>query len=189
MDDKQLIREIGRDNELAFVLLIRKYEKLVYNTAYKLVQNTSDAEDICQEVFISVYKCNRQLRNVEDLPGWLFRIAWNKAISFLRKKNPARANGTNSMEECDCLAASINADETPERSLEDKEVSEVLFQAISELPEMQYKVFVMHNFEDYSHKQICTELNLTKGSVESLIFRAKANLRKTLLNYYSNNFN
>jgi len=187
MDDKQLIKEIGRDNELAFVLLIRKYEKLVYNTAYKLVQNVSDAEDICQEVFISVHKCYQQLRNVEDIKGWLFRITCNKSISLLRKKNPAKANSAASVDD-DCMSLSGDGD-TPAQSLEQKEVAEVLFQAISELPEMQNKVFVMHNIEDYSHKEICEMLRLTKGSVESLIFRAKANLRKTLLNYYSNNFN
>ena len=188
MDDKQLIKEIGRDNELAFVLLIRKYEKLVYNTAFKLVQNASDAEDICQEVFISVHKCYQQLRNVDDLKGWLFRIACNKSISLLRKKNPARANSIVSMDD-DCMATSITMHDNPAQSLEQKEVAEILFQAIGELPEMQNKVFVMHNFEDYSHKEICEMLQLTKASVESLIFRAKANLRKILLNYYSNNFN
>lgn len=190
MNDKQLIKEIGRDNELAFSLFIKKYEKLVFSTAFKLVQNVSDAEDLSQDVFLSVYKNIQQLRNEDDPSGWLFRITYNKSLSFLRKKNPARANSRDFPDESipkeDSQFQMIDRD-TPSRSLEKKEAEAELFKAIDNLPEMQKKAFLLFNFEDHSYKEICEILNLSLGSVESLIFRAKANLRKSLLNFFNQN--
>lgn len=191
MDDRQLIKEIGRDNDLAFVILIKKYEKLVFNTSYKLVQNTSDAQDICQEVFLNAYLSIHQLINDNDLSGWLFRIAYNKSISFLRKKNPARANIKNTMEDGSLQSpfpSSFIESNTPSHTLEKKEEEEELFRAIDNLPEMQKKVFLMCKFEDLSHKEIGEMLNLSKSAVESLVHRAKANLRKALLTYFDNHY-
>ncbi len=191
MNDKHLIKEIGRENDLAFGILIKKYEKLVFNTSFKLVQNFNDAEDICQEVFLKVYHSIHQLRSENDLSGWLFRITYNKSLSFLRKKNPAKANSINNIDK-NFLNESMNSSfidkNTPAHTLEQKEAAEELFKAIENLPEMQKKAFLLHKFEDHSYKEICEILNLTQASVESLIYRAKANLRKSLLNFFNNNF-
>lgn len=189
MDDKQLIKEIGRNNDDAFCLLIKKYEKLVFNTSYKLLQNSSDAEDVCQEVFLKVYHSIHQLRNEDDLAPWLFRITYNKSISFLRKKNPAKATGSNNIDSesnMSFLNRSLVENQNPELTLEQKESSEQLFKAIDKLPESQKKALLLHKFENHSHKEICEMMNLSKASVESLIYRAKTNLRKSLLNYFNN---
>jgi len=192
MDDRQLLKELEKDNDVAFGVLIKKYEKLVFNTSYKIVQNTPDAEDVCQEVFLSVFRCLHQLRNEEDLSGWLFRIAYNKSLSFLRKNNPARANATD-VTDYESPKKNINYSlidhQTPMHFLEEKEASEELFKAIDKLPGLQKQVLLMHKFEDLSHKEICENLNLTKSSVESLIFRAKSNLRKSLITYFNDNYN
>jgi RNA polymerase sigma factor (sigma-70 family) len=186
MDDKQLVKEIGRNNDEAFGLLIKKYEKLVYNTSYKLLQNSSDSEDICQEVFLKVYHSIHQLRNEDDLAPWLFRIAFNKSVSFLRKKNPAKIRGNNNLDS-EFLNNSLVEKQTPDITLEQKESSEQLFMAIERLPNAQKKALLLHKFENHSHKEICDLMNLSKASVESLIYRAKANLRKSLFHYFNNN--
>ena len=191
MDDRQLIHKIANNNDIAFGMLIRKYQKLVFNTAYKLVKNSSDAEDISQDVFLKVYKCIHQLKDEENISGWLFRITYNKTISFTRKKNPAKAN---SCLDIDCFAqqksfsSQLVTNHTPAEKLEQKETAEELFKAIDSLPEMQKKVFLLHKFENLSYKEICNTLDMTKASVESLIYRAKSNLKKSLLLYFNNNF-
>ena len=189
MSDKELISKILKDDKQAFRTLIDKYKKLVYRSSYHLVRNESDAEDICQEVFLEVYRSLHHLRNENDLSGWLFKIAYNKSISLLRKKNPAKAN-TSKANESALTAIEINSKyadrETPVRKLEQEEARKILFSAIDRLPDMQRKVLLMHKFEDYSQQQICAELDLTRAAVESLIYRAKFALRKSLNTYFKN---
>lgn len=190
MDDKQLVKEIGKNNNEAFCLLVEKYQKLVFNTSFKLLQNSSDAEDICQEVFLKVFHSIHQIRNEEDLAPWLFRIAYNKSISFLRKNNPAKTNfssGFNAEWDTGVLSSSLVEKQTPDITLEQKESSEQLFMAIDRLPDAQKKALLLHKFENHSHKEICEMMNLSKASVESLIYRAKSNLRKSLFHYFNNN--
>ena len=187
MDDKQLIEKILARDEQAFRILIEKHKKMVYNTIYRIVPNKSDAEDLFQDVFLEVYRSIHHLRNDNDLSGWLFKIACNKSISFHRKKNPAKANSENTD---NTLLHSVQSqlkysdNETPAQKLEQAEATQILFLAIDQLPEMQKKVLLMHKFEDYSHLEICTELNITRASVESLIYRAKYSLRKSLHTYF-----
>lgn len=192
MEDQQIIKGIVRNHEPSFRLLIEKYKKLVFGSSYRIVGNTSDAEDICQEVFIEVFKSIHKLRNEDDLSGWLFKIAKNKSVSFLRKRNPAKAQTADDIHSS-IIQNKINQKNiehnTPARKLEDDEAKQVLFQAIDCLPEKQKKVLLMHKFEDYSQKEICETLNLSQASVESLIYRAKTNLRKSLFSYFKNQLN
>lgn len=191
MDDRQLLKEIEKDNELAFSALIKKYERLVFNTAYKLVRNAHDAEDICQDVFLSVYRCLHQIRNKDDLSGWLFRIASNRALSHLRKKRPLSDLPVGpAMHDSDDLQPCMEpvAEGTPVSELEDKELSEELFRAIDTLPDLQRRVLLLHKFENRSHQEIAGMLDLTKASVESLIYRAKSNLRKALFAYFNTHY-
>ena len=87
MTDSQLIKEIRQNNDLAFRALINKYKNLVYNTAFRLVKSPEDAKDIFQDVFLEIYKSCDAVRFEEDLTVWIYKIAYNKSISFLRKKN------------------------------------------------------------------------------------------------------
>ncbi len=192
MNDKQLIKKILENNDQAFSILVEKYKKLVYAAIFRLVHDRNDAEDIFQDVFIEVYRSIYYLRNENDLSAWLFKISYNKTVSFLRKKNPARVN-TDFDKECKLQAVANNDSvvdyQTPARKLEDQEIKYVLYAAIDRLPEMQKKVWLMHKFEDYSHKEIGEKLELSVASVESLIYRAKFTLRKSLYAYFKKNLN
>ena len=187
MDDRLLIEKILARNEQAFSHLVEKYKKMVFSTIFRLVLNKSDAEDLFQEVFLEVYRSIHHLRNENDISGWLFKVAYNKSISFLRKKNPAKANPENKESSPLFLVQSglkFADKETPVDKMEQKEARQILFQAIDRLPELQKKVLLMHKFEDFSHHEICLTLNLSQASVESLIYRAKYNLRKSLHSYF-----
>ena len=183
MDDKDLIKGILLHKEDAFCRLIRKYKKLVYHTVFRIVRDRNDAEDIFQEVFLEVYRSVHHLRNESDLSGWIFKIAYNKALCFLRKKNPAKVQDSAPLCKLE-LTGSYTDRETPVRMLEKKEASRILFEAIDRLPDMQRKVLMMHKFEERSHREIGEMLNLTRASVESLIYRAKYNLKKSLYAYF-----
>ena len=187
MDDKLLIEKILTHNEQAFSALVEKHKKLVYGTVFRLVRNQNDAEDLFQEVFLEVYRSVHHLRNENDLSGWLYKISYNKSISFLRRKNPAKANPENDEKSpLNIVQAQLKfaEKETPVDKMEQDEARKILFLAIDRLPEMQKKVLLMHKFEDVSHHEIGLNLNLSQASVESLIYRAKYNLRKSLHSYF-----
>lgn len=189
MHDKELIDKILLNDHSAFELLIKKYQSLVYNTCIRLLKNPSDAEDMSQEVFLEVFRSVVQIRNVEDVAGWIYRISYCKCISFHRKHNPAKDNSRPEKGSASTLIEQNagHADyETPDVTLEKKEAGIELFKRIDELPEMQKKAILLHKFEGYSHKEICDEMGLSQASVESLIYRAKQSLRKSLVSFFEN---
>lgn len=190
MDDRQLIIQILEQNDQAFSILVDKYKRLVYAAIFRLVRDGNDAEDIFQDVFLEVYRSIHYLRNESDLAAWLFKISYNKSISFLRKKNPAKASALE-VDKQECCAG-IHAkhwvdQDTPALKMEEREAEFLLYLAIDRLPEMQKRVLLMNKFEGYSHKEISDLTDLTIASVESLIYRAKKSLRKSLCTYFRNN--
>lgn len=185
MTDKQIIQGIINNNDLAFRSLLLKYKNLVYNTAFRLVKNQSDADDIFQEVFLEIFKSCSLIQNEEDLTCWIYKIAYHKSISFLRKKNPAKAN---SFPENNLIPnpQQINKN-TPQFQLEQKEAVSNLYRFIDQLPQNQKKVLLLHKFEGLSQLEIGEQLNLSITAVESLIYRAKKNLKHKLTQYFKLN--
>ncbi|WP_321372722.1 sigma-70 family RNA polymerase sigma factor [uncultured Draconibacterium sp.] len=185
MTDSQLIEQIRENNDLAFRALINKYKNLVYNTAFRLVRNSEDAEDIFQDVFLEIYKSCDAVRFDEDLTVWIYKIAYNKSISFLRRKNPAKASNNNN----DIANNELKLIEKnhPAKQLEQKENITTLYRFIDQLPENQRKVLLLHKFEGLSQKEICEKLDMSEHSVESLIYRARKNLKQKLNAYFKLN--
>jgi len=187
MSDSQLIKEIRQNNDLAFRTLIEKYKNLVYNTAFRLVRRTEDAEDIFQDVFLEVFKSCDAVRLEDDLTFWIYKIAYNKSISFLRRKNPAKTNANGDHSDAEQFNPQLIEKNSPDRELEQKENVAMLYRFIDELPENQKNVLLLHKFEGLSQNEICEKLNLTPHSVESLIYRAKKNLKLKLEHYLNYN--
>ena len=189
MHDTELIDKILLNDQAAFEHLLEKYQDLVYNTTFRLLKNHADAQDLSQEVFLEVFRSIIHLKNTDDISGWIYRIAYCKCISFLRKKNPAKASPgrehEDTVKQIDKDAKHINSG-TPLEELEKKEASIVLFEKIDQLPNNQKQAILLHKFEGYSHKEICEKMKLSQASVESLIYRAKISLRKSLVSYFEN---
>ncbi len=190
MNDKQLVEEILQNNSnSAFEFLIKKYQGLVLNVCYRIIHNIPDAEDTAQEVFLEAYRSLAFLKNADDIAGWLFKISYNKSISFLRKKNPAKASSAGEFDTSSRMPVEPGQyiiQETPHITLEKKEAYEVLFRAIDRLPDRQKQALLLHKFEGYSHKETGDIMQLSQASVESLIYRAKISLRKTLSSFFKN---
>ena len=85
-DNERLVRQILDGNELAFERLIRNFQRLVSHIVFRMIDNVSDREDICQDVFVKVYKNLKGFRFDSKLSTWIARIAYNRCINFLEKK-------------------------------------------------------------------------------------------------------
>ena len=191
MSDSGLIDKIKRGDQQAFKLLFDKYHLRVFNTCMGFLHNKNDADDITQEVFIEVYKSINKFRADSKLSTWIYRIAVNKSLNFIRDNK--RSKWLKSIETI--LTGAIRNDVEikhgsgydPEMILENKEKAEMLHKTIDSLPKNQKIAFTLNKYEDLSYKQISEVMDISLSSVESLIHRAKKNLQEKLLNYYKKN--
>jgi RNA polymerase sigma-70 factor, ECF subfamily len=183
MDDKEIISEIKKGNKDVFRELILSHQKFVLNICYRFVNNIDDAHDISQEVFIEVYRTIGKFRGDSGLKTWLYRIAVNRSLNFIRDNKKSRS--TDSYSENPQNIYDSTTESTPETDLEDKERKKVLTDAIDSLPGNQKAVFVLCKIEGMSYDEISKIMDLSVKAVESLLMRAKKNLQKSLLSYYS----
>ncbi len=182
MPEQELIKNLKAGDEAAFKYLVETNQDKVYNTALSIVQNAQDAEDVAQEVFIQVYRSIHHFKGESKLSTWLYRIATTRALDLLRNRKSKKRFG---------LVQRLFGDNGepvqeipdfnhPGITLDRKENAAKLFTAIRQLPENQKAAFVLHKMEDLSYQQISDVLHTTVPAVESLMHRAKQNLRKIL---------
>lgn len=182
-DELDLIERLKRGDESAFRILVEQYQDLVYNTALGIVQSESDAEDVAQEVFIQVYRSIGSFKSEAKLSTWIYRITTTRALDLLRARKSKKRFGLlkrlwETAEESPM--ENIQDFNHPGVSLERKEEAAQLMTAIAQLPENQKVAFVLHKLEGLSYLEIAEVMGNTLPAVESLMHRARLNLRKIL---------
>jgi len=165
-----------------------RYANMVYNTSLSIVQNTDEANDVAQEVFIEVFEAIKQFQQKSSLKTWIYRITVSKSLDEIKRKRSQKRGSLltrvfKSKE--DRSMPDIPHFHHPGVELEQKETASILFMAIDKLPDNQKAAFTLHKVENLSYREIAEILQLSLSSVESLVFRAKQNLQKLLENYYN----
>ena len=188
MDESELIKGIQMADRQAFRTLVESYQKMVVNTCLGIVHNQSDAEDLAQEVFLEVFRNADQFRGDARLSTWLYRIAVNRSLNFMRANRRKRfwqsieetfSGGRNHSREI-----SENRNDQPDNEIKDQQRRDMLHKAIDNLPERQRIAFTLNKYEDLSYLQVAEIMQLSVASVESLIHRAKKNLQDQLYECY-----
>lgn len=190
MEDKEIITRLRMNDEKAFSTLVDLFSKKVYNTCMGMLQNIEDAEDVTQEIFITIHANILQFKEESSLSTWIYRISVNKCLEFIRKKNRKKRSGIfKSIFSSDREKAIENHSDFihPGIELENKERAQILFKAINLLSEQQRTAYILHKVEQVSYNEIAAIMELSLSAVESLLFRAKQNLRKHLATYYEEN--
>nr|WP_299343226.1 RNA polymerase sigma factor [Allomuricauda sp.] len=188
MDENQFLEDLRAQKREAYARLLEEYQKMVFNTCLSFVPNSADAEDIAQEVFVEVYNSISKFKGNSKLSTWIYRISVNKCLEFIRKRNTKKRFGFMQS----LSAGSTPLDKTtyfaefnhPGVQLERKEQQQTLFKAIDQLPESQKIVFTLHKIDGLSYKEVSEITKKSVSSVESLLFRAKRNLKQILTEYY-----
>lgn len=155
---------------------------MVFRTCMGVLHDSGDADDVTQEVFIEVFRSMGKFRADAKISTWLYRIALNKSLNFIRDNRKHGALSLSGTPPNDALAA--HRTDGPEEVLQNKEKKKILEQAIDSLPAKQKKAFVLSKYDDLSYKEIAEVMKLSVSSVESLLFRARQNLQKKLLDCY-----
>lgn len=189
MDERILVERLKQGEEAAFKTIVDTWQDMVFNTALGIVQNAEDAEDISQEVFVQVYQSVSSFKGDSKFSTWLYRIAITKSLDHeRRKKRKKRFAFVKSLfgEESEVVIHPPDFHH-PGVVMDKKENAAALFQAINKLPENQRIAFSLHKVEGLSYQEVSEVMNTTVSSVESLMHRAKNNLKKNLEDYYNEN--
>jgi RNA polymerase sigma-70 factor (ECF subfamily) len=182
-EERQLIERCKQGDLAAFNELVKKYEKQVYNFAYRLTGNYDDANDVAQDAFLRVYNAIGSFRGDASFTTWLFRITTNV---FLDDRKRARAHPHSSLDEALDLEESSVARQiedpspSPEALTEQKERGQILQDTIGSLPENQRAMVVLYHSEQKSYEEIAEMMNLPIGTVKSRLNRARLALKEKL---------
>ncbi len=187
MNDDQCLKSIALGDQYALKELYDRFSDRVYNTILSYLKNEDDAKEVLQDVFITVFNTAVKFQFNSSVSTWIYRIAVNKSLDFIRGKNAKKRQGYfTSIYKKD--SGEIRYDspdfEHPGVKLENKENSKLLFKAIDTLSENQKTAFILTQIEGLPQKEAAEIMQITRKSVESLIQRAKANLREELKKYY-----
>lgn len=173
---------------MAFETLLKKYRKSVYYMLLKMVKNSDDAEDLTQEAFAKAFNSIEKFDSKFAFSTWLFRIATNNCIDFIRKKRVQTISIDSPMEGDDGSKMSIDVRDDrgdPNDSMLKKQRKRYLNMAIDNLPE-KYRILVeLRYFKEYSYEEVATELQIPLGTVKAQLFRARELLNQELKNLKS----
>ena len=188
MNDQELLAQIQNNDQLAFKELVKRYQKAVVNTCMGFVHNTDDARDLAQEVFIEVYQSIAKFRGDAKLSTWIYRIAVNKSLNFLRshKKNSLLKSIEQFFKGEKNTHYEIAYNQSADSELLNNETAQVLNKALESLPENQRIAFVLSKYDEMPYAKISEVMDISVSSVESLLFRAKKNLQTKLVHFYTN---
>jgi RNA polymerase sigma-70 factor (ECF subfamily) len=186
-DDTLLVDAVKSGDRDSFVRLVTKYRESVIRICRGYVGSYEDAEDLAQEVFVELFRSISRFRGDSQFSTWLYRLAVNKSLNFLRyhKKRFRVYRSSESAGEDSLLNA-------PGETWSDNTVVEAdhrraLRGALDRLPENQRTAFILNKYEELSYNDVAAVMETTLSTVESLIFRARQNLQKYLSDYYEKN--
>lgn len=186
MTEAALIQGLKDKDPVAWNELVNQYQLLVYNVCKGFLHSAHDAEDLSQDIFIEVFNNAGKFRGDAKISTWLYRIAVNRSLNFIRNSRKRSF-----WKEIDALFGNASQNETsvyeprvgPD-SIETSEQRSLLEKAIASLPENQRVAFSLNKIEELPYAEVAEIMELSLSAVESLLHRAKLNLRKKLKNYY-----
>ena len=179
-NDAELVRETLCGKTAAYNGLVLKYQRQVYNLAYRMVGNVDDAGDLVQETFIRAYNALSKFRQDASFLTWLYKITSNLCIDHLRaRKTKTSLSLDVELEEGREPAADIRSNGPEETALREA-TQEIVQKEISILPDKYRVALVMRHLQDMSVEEISDALDLPAGTVKTHLFRAREMLRGRL---------
>lgn len=168
----------------AFERLVRKYEKYVCTAVYSVIRNYDDSFDVSQEVFLKLYHCIGSFKGESSFSSWLYRIAKNAALDYLRREKKNRTVSIDAENEDGekyiAEIPDVSGKNDPEKAALDSERRRILYAALEELSDEHKEILLLRDINGYSYEEVGERLGLEAGTVKSRLFRAREALRKKL---------
>lgn len=187
--ERLLIRKLRDRDEKAFREVVRQYGDQVYNMTYRMLGNREEAEDVAQEVFITVFKSIDSFRGDSKFSTWLYRVTANTCknrIKYLARRHDRDQSEYDESIDRGGAAGAVtapNPSPRPDRALEGVELEIKLQQAIDSLDEDHRLLVVLRDIQELAYEEICEITGLPDGTVKSRLHRARAALKKKMQSY------
>lgn len=187
-EDAELIGRAVEGDQQAFSQLRQKYYPTIAGLIRRMMRNSDDVEDLIQETFVKAFNAITTFNHDYAFSTWLYRIASNHCIDFLRKKRLKTFSIDQPLETSDGELQYEISDSTwlPDTDMHNKEKTALLQNAIQDLPDKYRKVIELRHTDELDYQEIANQLNLPLGTVKAHLFRAREMLYKKLKNkmYY-----
>lgn len=177
----------ARDGDMrAYDQLVQRYQERLYATIYHMTSNHEDANDLAQETFIKAFSALRSFKGDSSFYTWVYRIAVNKTINFLKQRKSRQSMSLNDLDfnvENDPDLVALVSDKTPRRDIALVELQEKLNAAMQKLSDVHRLVVTLHDVQDLSHEEIADIMECNVGTVRSRLFYARQQLQALLSDY------
>jgi len=189
-EDLSLVAETLAGNQLAFQLLVERYQGRMFALVRNYTRSRVEIEDIVQDAFLKAFRRLDSFQRQSSFYTWLCRIAINTALDFQKRsgrnpvqtlEDPELALGS---EDGAHVRASAAVAPAPDAGLERAELAAITQEVLAELPEIFRTALVLREFEELPYQEIADVLGISIGTVESRLFRARARFRDKLLSLY-----
>jgi len=187
LTDADLMLRVKDGDDAAFEYLAEKYRRPMLGFMYRVTRNTHIAEELAQEVFLRVYRARATYNAEAKFSTWLYRIASNLSVNYLRDTKHERPEMAVSLDEpdeetgttLDLADKSMNVEQQMLR----RERLQAIKRHVQALPERQRNAVLMHKYQGMDYRQIAEILNISESATKSLLFRAYETLRERLKDF------
>ena len=184
--ETELVKRAQRGDMPAYDELVRRHQERIYATIYHMTSNHEDANDLAQEAFIKAFQALRTFKGGSSFYTWVYRIAINKTINFLKQRKNRSHMSLNDLDfnaEHDPDLVALISDKTPRREANLAELQEKLNSAMGKLSDPHRLVVTLHDVQGMSHEEIAKIMDCNVGTVRSRLFYARQQLQGYLLDY------
>lgn len=196
IDDESLLDKFRQTKDPAiFKNLIRRFQDRIYNSAYRILGNAEEAEEVVQETCIRVHQGIDKFSKSSSFAAWVFRIAHNTCLDTIRVRNRKRAlkivtfdpqaNLESDTNDSEVITQAADPSPGPEERLDKREQNEVIAEKLAMLPDSQRTVLVLHDIEGFSYVEIAEIVGEKMGTVRSRLHYGRQKLKELLEPYYS----
>jgi len=185
-EEQVLVRRARQGDLAAYDDLVRRYQERIYATIYHMTSSHEDANDLAQETFIKAFQALKSFKGGSSFYTWLYRIAVNKTINFLKQRKNRSHMSLNDLDfnaEHDPDLVALVSDKTPRREANLAELQEKLNEAMQKLSEPHRLVVTLHDVQGLAHDEIAEIMDCNIGTVRSRLFYARQQLQAYLSDY------
>jgi RNA polymerase sigma factor (sigma-70 family) len=186
VEEKVLVDRARRGDLHAYDDLVKRYQERIYATIYHMTSNHEDANDLAQESFVKAFQALKSFKGGSSFYTWLYRIAVNKTINFLKQRKNRQHMSLNDLDfnaEHDPDLVALVSDKTPRREAGLAELQEKLNAALLKLSDSHRMAVVLHDVQGLSHEEIAKIMRCNIGTVRSRLFYARQQLQALLADY------
>jgi len=185
-EEDEMVRRARKGDLAAYDELVRRYQQRIYATVYHMTSNHEDANDLAQEAFIKAYQALKTFKGGSSFYTWVYRIAVNKTLNFLKQRKHRTAMSLNDLDfsaENDPDLVALISEKTPRRDAMLSELQKKLNEAMQHLSEPHRMVVTLHDVQGLAHEEIAEIMECNVGTVRSRLFYARQQLQGYLVDY------